>query len=84
MNPNLENLRIIFNEVDPVGIFFDKNVDEYDAEIKELLKASPNFNDVQELQSLLEHIFTQYFEDIQINQENLLVLARKLNETFKK
>jgi hypothetical protein len=84
MKQDLAKFRAIFNEVDPVGIFFEKNVDEYDAEINELLKTSPDFSDVKELQSKLKDIFARYFEGIEIKEDRILSLAEKLNATVKK
>lgn len=78
----LEKMRKIFNEIDPVGIFFEENVDEYDSEIKELISLSPDFNDSDILYKELHDIFIKYFEGVQINQDSLKELTGKLKQEF--
>ena len=72
-------LRKLFNEVDPVGIFFDENTDEYNPEIKELLSLSPDYSNLEDLDKKLRDIFTKYFEGIQLNLDSLRKLAKKIS-----
>lgn len=71
-------LRRLFNEVDPVGIFFDENIDEYDLEIKELLSLSPDYSNPDDLDKKLKDIFVRYFEGLQIDANSLSKLAKRI------
>lgn len=75
-------MRKIFNEIDPMGIFFEENDDEYDPEIKELISLSPDFNDSDILYKELHDIFIKYFEGIQSSRNSLKELAGKLKQEF--
>lgn len=74
-----EKLRVVFNDVDPMGLYFDENVDEYDPEIKALLKATDNLNDKSALEKRLKDIFLEYFEGVEVNLELIESLAQKIN-----
>ena len=75
----LKILRKLFNEIDPAGIFFDENIDEYDSEIKELISLSPDYSNIEELRKLLEGIFARYFEGIKIDHNTLHNLAKEIS-----
>lgn len=71
-------LRAIFNEVDPVGIYFDDNEDEYDPEIKALLDLKIDLADKAEVLHSIKTIFSSYFEGIEISGQKLEGLAQKI------
>ena len=75
-------LRSLFNEVDPAGIFFDENIDEYDPEIKELLSLSLDYSNSNDLDKKLKGIFTRYFEGLQIDANSLNKLAKRISVEF--
>jgi hypothetical protein len=79
-----EILRRIFNEVDPVGINFGQNIDEYDPEIKELIALSPDYSNLEDIDKKLKDIFTRYFEGVQLNLDSLRKLAGKISTEFGK
>lgn len=77
----INKLRVIFNEVDPIGIYFDeRNKDEYDSEIKALLESKVNLNDLDSLNKELLRIFRKFFEGISINEKDVKNLAEKVSE----
>lgn len=80
MNKKLDKkeLREAFNSVDPAGIFFDENVDEYDPEIDELLKQDIDFTEINAVQGALSEILHRWFEGIEIDETKLKELAQKI------
>jgi hypothetical protein len=61
-----EDFRALFNEIDPIGIFFEEfeNFDEYDPEIKDLivfLNKNINLPSDEVLKNELKDIFTKKF-----------------------
>ncbi len=74
MEPSHEKLtlRNIFNEIDPMGIFFETNVDEYDYEIDELMAALSNFSDANVVENKLREIFNKAFSPIKTS-DNVLI-----------
>ena len=62
-------MRSIFNEVDPVGIYFDENnIDEYDPEIKTIIPALPELKNVDDFRAKVKDIFVSMFENVRIDQ----------------
>jgi len=76
----IDLLRTIFNEIDPVGIYFDDNVDEYDAEIKEIIKCGVDFSDEANVFAALKEIFAKYFEGVSVDSEKLGILVGKISD----
>ena len=76
----LKILRTLFNEVDPQGIFFDENEDEYDPEIEELISSLPDFADLNHIEENLKRIFSKFFEGIKLDYASLKKLAKKIHE----
>lgn len=74
----LTELRAIFNEVDPAGIYYDENHDEYDPEINALLEEGPKLTDEELVLQTLKSVFSSYFEGLMISEEKLSVLAKKV------
>ena len=75
-NINKQELyRIYFNEIDPIGIFFDENVDEYDPEIKEFLSSGIDFKNPEIVKEKLSNIFKKYFEGIEIDESKIKKLT---------
>lgn len=58
---NALKLRKIFNKADPQGIFFGDNPDEYDAEIRAILKIFPECDSAAKLKNALWSIFKDQF-----------------------
>lgn len=80
----LEKLRILFNEIDPVGLVSEENIDEYDLEIKMLLDLKLDISkmNLQDIRDVLAGIFAECFEGIEINSSYLESLARAIKENF--
>lgn len=70
-----EEYRYYFNKVDPVGIFFDENIDEYDPEIEELLNSNIDLKNFQNVKEKLSLIFKKYFEGIMVDENKITELA---------
>lgn len=71
-------LRTCFNEVDPVGIFFGINIEEYDPEIKVLMTSGINFSNLTAVKKELTDILKKYFEDVVISEKDIDILANKI------
>ena len=71
-------LRNLFIEVDPAGIYFDENQDEYDPEIKALLELKIKLSEKEEVFTALKSIFNSYFAGMQIPDSKLYELAQKI------
>ena len=69
-------LRQIFNAVDPVGIYFGDNEDEYDTEINCLQHTFVNFSNKSELYKKLLEIFSHYFEGVDFDKKRVRKLAK--------
>ncbi len=84
MNTSLEMsaLRKLFNDVDPMGIFFGENADEYDPEIKQLISLSLDYEGVsmEDLTEELKKIFEAYFSGLTLNSDLLGKLSVKIKE----
>jgi hypothetical protein len=78
INSELDALRITFNEVDPAGIYFDDNEDEYDPEIKALLNLKLDLADRIQVLHSVRIIFDSCFEGIEIPGHKLEELAQKI------
>lgn len=76
-NEQLE-LRSIFNEADPQGIFFDDNADEYDGEIEAFLKVAPNCSTSSQVLEALWNIFQVKFGKSAGRQDDYSLLAEKV------
>ncbi len=65
MNPSekTEQLRLILNQEDPIGIYFGDNPDEYDAEIKEILNRLPSCQNVDEIRKMVWIVFQNFFDE---------------------
>lgn len=74
----LIELRAIFNEVDPVCIYYDENHDEYDPEIRALLEECLKLTDEELVLKTLKIVFSSYFEGLILSEEKMSVLAKKL------
>lgn len=53
--------RILF-EADPVGINFESNTDEYDAEAETIVIALPRARDAEDVRALTHETFVQWFD----------------------
>ena len=80
---NREQIRAIFNEVDPVGLFSEGNVDEYELEINKFMSALPDLTNLDDFRESIKTIFSNSFEGLHINQEFLDLLALKLFELLR-
>lgn len=58
-----DQLRAIFNNVDPQGIFVGDNLDEYDSEIKLILAELPLCGDIKRVKALIWKVFRSLFGD---------------------
>jgi hypothetical protein len=79
---NLDDYRLVFNQVDPMGISFDDNSNEYDPEINELLQLAPDFNETETLKLVLSNIFSRYFKGVMVPQDRISLLAERLSQVF--
>ena len=79
---NIDLFRKLFNEVDPVGIFFDTNIDEYDPEIREIVSNPPSSWEKKDVQKRLENIFQSYFEGIEVNKDKIENLSLLISQNF--
>lgn len=81
-----ESMRSVFNKIDPMGIFFGHNVDEYDPEIFDLLYPVANrsgFADRDDTRLRLKRIFEKWFgADMIPKEETLTKLADAIAESF--
>jgi len=59
---NKEDLRVIFNNIDPIGIFFEDNIDEYDPEIDKFIESSNEASGPQDVYDSLMKIFIGFFD----------------------
>ena len=84
MSITIDLLRHAFNEIDPAGVFFEDNVDEYDPEINELLKSNIDMTDISQLKNELSRIFETYFEGIKIEREKINALGVKIQSIAEK
>ena len=57
-----DDIRKIFNNVDPIGIFFEDNINEYDSEIEEYLKIISDKSNKKATYIILKEIFTAMFD----------------------
>lgn len=73
-----EILRVLFNTIDPVGIFYDQNFDEYDPEIDEFLKVESDLKNEEEIYQTLIRIFAKFFEGINFDREKIRILANQI------
>lgn len=73
-------LRQIFNAVDPVGIYFGDNDDEYDPEINSLQNSFINFSNESELCNKLLEIFPRFFEGVDFNKNRVKKLAKIISK----
>ena len=73
-------MRAIFNEVDPVGLFSEDGVDEYELEINKFISALPDLTTLGDFRESIKTIFATSFEGLHIKQEYLDLLALKLFE----
>lgn len=58
---NKEELRKIFNNIDPIGIFFEDNIDEYDSEIEKILQNQSELNNEQKTHDYLVKVLIENF-----------------------
>jgi hypothetical protein len=84
---NQENyilLKKILNEVDPIGLIDEdtpESLDEYDSEIKEILKVDISLMNNQELGELIHKVFVEYFnEELAGSKETYNAIADKFIE----
>ena len=80
---NYEQIRAIFNESDPVGLFSEDSVDEYELEINKFISALPDLTTFDDFRESIKTIFATSFEGLHIKQEYLDLLARKLFELLR-
>ena len=80
---NREQIQAIFNEVDPVGLFSEGNVDEYELEINKFISALPGLTNLDDFRESIKAVFSNSFEDLRIKQEYLDLLALKLFELLR-
>lgn len=79
MNRNAQSdLRRIFNEADPQGIFFEDNIDEYDGEIDAFLKVLPDCSTSSQVLEALWAIFQVKFKRSAGRKDDYSVLAEKI------
>lgn len=78
IDSKIEKMRNIFNQVDPAGVFFEENKDEYDAEIEEFMKSDVNLDDVEAVKQKINEIFKKYFSGVEIKKEKLDELSLKI------
>lgn len=72
------DLRSIFNETDPQGIFFGDNIDEYDGEIEAFLKVLPHCSTSPQVLDALWTIFQVKFGKSAGSKEDYFALAEKV------
>lgn len=74
---NKEELRKIFNNIDPIGIFFEDNIDEYDSEIEKILQNQSGLNSEKETHEYLIKILIEDFdrEEVSRFKERIVDLA---------
>lgn len=85
MNPEdkKEILRILFNTIDPAGVFSDHNFDEYDPEINEFLSTLVDIDSEEEVHKTLTAIFNKFFDGVNFNREKIRILANRIySETY--
>ncbi len=58
-----EQLRLILNQEDPIGIYFGDNPDEYDTEIAEILNRLPPCQNVDEIRKMVWMVFRNFFDE---------------------
>ena len=83
MANTVERFRRVFNAVDPVGIFFDENIDEYDPEITKLIDLSLDYNNLEEVDRNIKEIFAKQFENVEIDPTSLEALAKSIHLAFR-
>ncbi len=84
IDSKIEKMREVFNQVDPAGVFFDDNKDEYDGEIEELIKANIDLDDIEAVNQKINEIFKKYFSGVEIKKEKLDELSFKIQSLLTK
>jgi hypothetical protein len=71
-------LTIAFFEVDPVGINFEENTDEYEAEVGTVLPRLTDAHSVDDVNQILREEFRFWFDRFSYDQRRLAELAERV------
>ncbi|MFT4228241.1 hypothetical protein [Micropruina sp.] len=58
----VEAISVALFEADPIGINFEANTDEYDAEAETIVIALPSTTDAKDVRALTHKVFVQWFD----------------------
>jgi len=75
-------LSAAFFEVDPVGINFDTNIDEYDPEVGTVLPRLAGAHSVDDVDMILREEFSRWFDGVSVSRQLLRVLADRVWEIW--